>query len=129
MASGFFHELVPPPPPLSIPIGPFQIFSQIRGDINSSRCTTGVNDSGGKWQKSSNRKILIILSGHLWVVELTYILNFCLQVRFKMSAARYCTHYLPPVSLVNLPVVSTTLAKLMEKFAAGVVDEELLSVP
>jgi hypothetical protein len=34
-------------------------------------------------------------------------------------------NYLPPVSLtqvVNLPTVSTTLAKLMAKFAAGVVD-------
>ncbi len=63
-------------------------------------------------------------------------ITFCLQVQFKMSAARYCTHYLPPVSLTpvanlppvsltpveNLPPVSTTLAKLVEKFAAGVVD-------
>ena len=31
-----------------------------------------------------------------------------------MTAALYCTHYLPPVS--------TTLAKLVEKFAAGVAD-------
>jgi hypothetical protein len=29
----------------------------------------------------------------------------------------------------NLPLVSTTLAKLVEKFAAGVVDEEFLSAP
>jgi hypothetical protein len=28
---------------------------------------------GGKWKKSSMRKILIILLGHLLVVELTYI--------------------------------------------------------
>jgi hypothetical protein len=32
---------------LSIPIGPFRIFSKIRGDIRSSRLTTGVNDTGG----------------------------------------------------------------------------------
>ncbi len=32
------------------------------------------------------RKILIVLFGHLWVVELTYI-NFCFQVHFKVSAA------------------------------------------
>jgi hypothetical protein len=54
----------------------------------------------------------------------TYI-NFCLQVQIKMNAALYCTHYLPPVLLtpvVNLPPVSTTLAKLVEKFAAGVAD-------
>jgi hypothetical protein len=53
-----------------------------------------------------------------------------------MTAALYYTHYLPPVSLTpvanlplvsltllaNLPPVSTTKAKLVEKFAAGVVD-------
>jgi hypothetical protein len=68
----FYHESVSPKP-LRIPIGPFRIFSKIRGDIRSSRCTTGVADTGGKWQKSSNWKILISLLGHLWVVELTYI--------------------------------------------------------
>ncbi len=41
-------------------IGPFQMFSKIRGDIRSSRCTTGVLDTGGKWKKSSTRKVLII---------------------------------------------------------------------
>jgi hypothetical protein len=56
-----------------IPLGPFQIFSKIRGDIRSSRFATGVNDTGGKWKKPSSRKIIIILFGHLWVVELTYI--------------------------------------------------------
>jgi hypothetical protein len=36
------------PKPLSIPLGPFQIFSKIRGDIRSSRCITGVIvDTGG----------------------------------------------------------------------------------
>jgi hypothetical protein len=42
-----------------------------------------------------------------------------------MTAAFYCTHYLPPLSLTpvaNLPPVSTSLAKLVEKFAAGVTD-------
>ncbi len=35
--------------------------------------TTGVADTGGK---SSIRKFLIILLGHLWIVELTYIYIF-----------------------------------------------------
>ncbi len=38
----------------------------------------------------------------------TYI-NFCLQVHFKVSAAWYCSHYLPPVSTTpaaNLLLVS-----------------------
>ena len=59
--SGFFMNRFP----LSIPLGSFQIFSKIRGDIHSSRCTTGVVDTGGKWKKSSIIKVLIILFGHL----------------------------------------------------------------
>jgi hypothetical protein len=31
-----------------------------------------VVDTGGKWKKSSIKKVLTILSGHLWLVELTY---------------------------------------------------------
>ncbi len=46
---------------------------KIRGDIRSSRFATCVVDTGGKWKKSSIRKILIILLGHLWVVEETCI--------------------------------------------------------
>jgi hypothetical protein len=58
--------------PLFKPLGPFQIFSKIHGDIRSSMCTTGVVDSGGKWKKSSIRKVFIISFGHFWVVELAY---------------------------------------------------------
>jgi hypothetical protein len=38
-----------PPQPKSIQFRPFQIFSKIRGDIRESRCTTGINDTGGKF--------------------------------------------------------------------------------
>jgi hypothetical protein len=38
-----------PPQPQSIPLGPFRIFSKIRGDIPKSRCTIGINDTGGKF--------------------------------------------------------------------------------
>jgi hypothetical protein len=31
----------------------------------------GVVETGGKWKKSSLRKVLYILLGHLWVEELT----------------------------------------------------------
>jgi hypothetical protein len=43
----FYYESVFPQPQ-SITLGPFQIFSTIRGDIRMSRCTTGINDIGGK---------------------------------------------------------------------------------
>jgi hypothetical protein len=49
----FFHESVSPKP-LSIPLGPFQIFSKILGDIRSSRLTTGINDTGGKFATGIN---------------------------------------------------------------------------
>jgi hypothetical protein len=43
--------------------------------------------SGGKWKKSSIRKIFIISLGHLWGVVLSYrqIFSF-LHVHFKLSA-------------------------------------------
>ncbi len=43
-ASGFLHQPVSPNPR-----GPFRVFSKIRGDIRKSRCTTGINDTGGKF--------------------------------------------------------------------------------
>jgi hypothetical protein len=43
----FFHES-PSPKPLKITLGSFRLFSKLRGDIRKSRCTTGVNDTGGK---------------------------------------------------------------------------------
>jgi len=55
----FFHESFSPKP-LRIPLGPFQIFSKICGDIRSSGCTTGVVDTGGKRKKSSIIQVLII---------------------------------------------------------------------
>jgi hypothetical protein len=45
MTSGFFHESVSPKSS-SIPLGPFQNFLEIHGDIHSSRFTTGVVDTG-----------------------------------------------------------------------------------
>ena len=41
-------------------------------------------------------------------------IHFCLQVHFKVSAAWYCSHYLPPMS--------TKQGELVAKFAAGVAD-------
>ncbi len=49
-----------PPKPLSILLGLFQIFLKIRGDIRSSRYTTGVVDAKGKWKKSSNWKLFCL---------------------------------------------------------------------
>jgi hypothetical protein len=51
-ASCFFHES-PSSKPLILTLGSFRIFSKIRGDIRKSRCTTGVNDTGGKLPRVS----------------------------------------------------------------------------
>jgi hypothetical protein len=45
---GCFHKSVSAQPQ-SIPLGPFQIFSKIRRNIRKSRCTTGINDTSGKF--------------------------------------------------------------------------------
>jgi hypothetical protein len=47
-ASGFFHESSSPKA-LKITLGSFNFFQKIRGDILKSRCTTGINDTGGKF--------------------------------------------------------------------------------
>jgi hypothetical protein len=85
-ASGFFLESVSPKP-LIITLGLFRIFSKIRGDIRSSRFATGVNDTGGKWQKLLSRKIF---NNFVWTPlgsRVNIYINFCLQVHFKLSAA------------------------------------------
>jgi hypothetical protein len=55
-----------------------QILLKIRGDIRSSRCTTSVVDTGGKWKNL-----------FFWtplVSRVSILINFFLQVHFKLSA-------------------------------------------
>jgi hypothetical protein len=70
-AFGFLHESVYPQPE-SIPLGPFQIFfSKIRGDIRKSRCTTSINNTGGKFATGINNT-----GGNLPPVSTTPVENF-----------------------------------------------------
>ncbi len=79
------------------------MFLKIRGDIHSSRCTTGVIDTGGKWKKSSIIKVFIILFGHLWEVELAYRYIFA----FKFTLRSQQPDIVPIITQVaNLPRVS-----------------------
>ncbi len=48
-ATGFFMNQVPPGP-----LEPFRFFSKIHGDIRKSRCSTGINDTGGKFATGVN---------------------------------------------------------------------------
>ncbi len=101
-ATGFFHES-PSSKPLIITFGSFRAFSKIRGDIRKSRCTTGDNDTGGKFATGVNNT-----GGKLPPVSTTPAANW---PRYQ----RHPRQILPPVPLVlltpaaNLPPVSTTL--------------------
>jgi hypothetical protein len=106
-ASRFFHESVSHGP-LSMPSGPFQIFSKIRGDIRSSRRTTGVIDTSGKCKKSLIRKVLIILFGHPLVVEFH-------MDNFLPSIPLHCVS-----SLILLPLFVTSVVDTNGKFSTGI---------
>jgi hypothetical protein len=43
-----------PPYPRVFQFRPFRIFSKIHGDIRDSRCTTGINDTAGKFATGVN---------------------------------------------------------------------------
>jgi hypothetical protein len=91
-ASGFFFMKHLPPKPLKITLGSFRICSKIRVDIPKSRCTTGINYTGGKFATGINDT-----SGIFWPAPLASL----------MLVAN-----LPPVSKIpaaNLPPVSTTV--------------------
>ncbi len=91
-ASGFFHESVSPQHQ-SIPVRPFRIFSKFLRDIRKSRCTTGINDTSGKFfYQQRQRK---------WWKNLTPV---------SMTPA------------ANLPPVSTTPAANFSTIFASVVD-------
>jgi hypothetical protein len=47
----FFMNQFPPTPEYSIKT--VLIFSKIRGDIRKSRCTTGINDTSGKFSAAN----------------------------------------------------------------------------
>ncbi len=92
-----------PPSPWVYQYGRFEFFAKICGDIRSSRCTRVV-DTGGKWQKIFKLKNFNYLVWTPLGSRVNIYINFCLQVHFKMSAAWYCSHYLPPVSLIPVAI-------------------------
>ncbi len=108
----FFYESVSPQPQ-SIPLGPFQIFSKIRGDIRKSSCTTGVNDTGGKFATGVNDN-----GGKLPPVSTTPAANFATSSPCAVdTGGKFAPSVndaggkLPPVSTTpaaNLPPASTT---------------------
>jgi hypothetical protein len=100
----FFHESVSPKP-LSIPIGPFEIFLKICGNIRSSRCTTSVGaDAGGKFTTG-----VIDTSGKLPLVSLTPEEN--------LTPAANLTTVANLTPAANLLSVSLTLVAKLQRWA------------
>jgi hypothetical protein len=75
-------------------------------------------------EKIFNQKNFHYFFGLLWEVELAY--RYIFFFKFILSCQQFdtCSHCLPPVlftPVANLPPVSTTLAKLVEKFDDSVI--------
>ncbi len=113
----FFHESVSAKP-LSIPLGPFRIFSKILGDIRSSRLTTGINDTGANFAADINdtchrchwnrRQTMGLISGCRYLkVNLKAKMYKCVN-----STIQRCPNKIIKIFLIedfsHLPPVSTT---------------------
>jgi hypothetical protein len=75
--------------------------------------------------KNSITKVLIVLFGHLWEVGLTYRYIFAFEFTLRSQQpdiVPIICHLFHWHRRQILSPVSTTLAKLVAKFAAGVVD-------
>ncbi len=110
-----FYESVSPQPQ-SIPLGRFQIFLNIRGDIRKSRRTTGVSDTGGKFAAGVVPVFAFKFTFCLQPDIVLIICHRCQQHR-RQICRRYrwqiCHRYqrhrrqiLPPVPLVLLTPVA-----------------------
>ena len=81
---------------------------------NSRRYSQLKSDHRCRWHRWQMKKIFNQKNFNNFVgppmdSRVNIYINFCLQVHLKVSAAWYCSHYLPPVSLIpvaNLPPVS-----------------------
>jgi hypothetical protein len=111
-ASGFFHESVSPQPK-SIPFGPFQIFSKIRTEIRKSRCTAGINDTGGNFATSVNNTSgnfatsVNDTGGKLAPVSTTPVVNFATSFTVLLILVANL-QLVSTIPAANLPPVSRT---------------------
>ncbi len=83
------------------------VSSKDRGDIHSSRCTTGVVDTSRKKKKSAIRKVLIILFGHLCAVDLTCLYIFS----FKFPSRCQQTNIVPRVNYNDTSATSGKICR------------------
>ncbi len=85
---------------LIILLAPFIFFySRKYLQLSCSRCTTHVNDSGGKWEKCFKRMFFIyILLKHLY----TYRMILLLTVQFQVQTIFYYCFCWPPVKMWSM---------------------------
>ncbi len=119
-----------PPSPWVSHLGHFNYFFLFTEIFRSSRCTPVSLTLVANGKKSSIRKVLTILYGHLWVVELThkYIFFFIFTLRFKQSDFvpiiwhRYINNTSGTGGKFNVVLLDTGVVDTSWKFAAIVVD-------
>ncbi len=112
----------------------FWFFSWISFPQASEYTITAISNFFENSRRYSRLKVHHLCQQHRWQMEKIFkqknfhnfvwsplgsrvniFINFCLQVQFKVSAAWYCFHYLPPVSttpVANLPVSLIPVANL-----------------
>jgi hypothetical protein len=83
------------------------------------RCISSVVDTRGKWKKSSIIKVLIILFGHLWEVELAF--RYILPSSSLKGLSSLILFPVFATGVIDIGL-STKQAKLVAKFAAGVIN-------
>jgi hypothetical protein len=92
-----------PPSPRVLHLDRIEFFSKIRGDIRESRCTTGINDTGGKFATG----VVNDTGGKLPPVSTTPVAN--LPPVSATPVANFSTIFASVVDTGgNLPPVSTT---------------------
>ncbi len=94
-ASGFFHESSSLKH-LKIAWGSFQIFSKILWDIRKSRCSTGINDTGGKFGNS-----IRLLHFKVNLKEKNYLYNNSTTQRLKKIILIFWLKLFPFATGVN----------------------------
>ncbi len=102
---------------LSVPLGPFRIFSKIRGDIRESMFISGVNDTGDKRGKFWGVNFLYILLRAYLSALYCCRLNFCLFFIFRSRQAGIVSTVLSALLLTPAKNVSAVSFSPLKKFA------------
>jgi hypothetical protein len=96
----FFHKSLPLGP-LSIPWGPFRIFTKIYRDFRKYRLITGVNNNDEKCKNFEIGSFSIFLYIYIWVVVYTHIMIFYLMFIVRCREADFVASVSSPVFMFS----------------------------